>query len=353
MKKESSKSIEETISEHQQNKKLVSSELAELYANFQGDSVYSCVFEHFLEVVEDDEVRDFIEDVKSLSKKHLDHLEALFKQEGIPIPEAFGERDISREAPRLFSDIFMVFYTTEMARAAFSAYGSAIATSYRKDVVSYFEMCLQDTVETYKKGMTLLLAKGFDIMSPEIPYPDKVDFVEKESFISFLAGKSRPLLAVEIKHLQMNIYTNALGKALMLAFSQVASSDNLRKFFREGSQLADRQIRELSSFLLREDLPSPRVLDDQVTDSTTPPFSDKLMLSHASMANATGILNYGAALSKILRHDLHTQFMTLSAGIGKYANEGLNLMINNGWLEEPPTAADRKKLSESKSDRGN
>ncbi|EDL66358.1 hypothetical protein BSG1_03360 [Bacillus sp. SG-1] len=271
----------------------MSSELGKLFANYQGDSVYSCVFEHFLEVVEDDEVRDFVDMALSFSKKHLEQISMLFKHESIPIPTAFGEQDVHRGAPRLFSDIFMVFYTREMARAAFLAYGSALSTSYRQDVVSYFEGCLQDSVQVYKKATALLLSKGFDITAPEIPYPAKVDFVEKESFISIIAGKGRPLLGVEIKHLQVNIYTNALGKALMLAFSQVASSEKLRQFFREGSQLAGKQITELSSFLQRDDLPSPRVLDDQVTDSTISPFSDKLLLSHASIATATGITNYG------------------------------------------------------------
>nr|WP_279401872.1 DUF3231 family protein [Piscibacillus salipiscarius] len=42
---------------------------------------------------------------------------------------------------------------------------------------------------------------------------------------------------------------------------------------------------------------------------------------------------------------MHSQFVTLSAGIAKYSNKGLNIMIENGWLEEPPTCADREKLS--------
>ncbi|MGD6967557.1 DUF3231 family protein [Rossellomorea vietnamensis] len=338
--------MERIIVEHGQNKQLVSSELGELFANYQGDSVYKCVFNHFLDIIEDEDIKNYISVSQSFSQKHLDEISGIFKQEGIPSPSAFGDQDIRRGSPRLFSDIFTVFYTVEMARAAFAAYGSALATSYRHDVIAYFEMCLEDTKEIYKQGVALLISKGFDIASPEIPYPQKVDFVEKESFISIVMGKNRPLLAVEIKHLQVNIYTNVLGKALMLGFSQVASSEKLRNFFREGSQLADKQIRELSTFLLREDLPSPRVLDDQVTDSTSSPFSDRLMLTHASMATGTGIMNYGSALSKILRHDIHTQFISLTAGIGKYANDGLNMMIDNGWLEEPPTAANRKKLSE-------
>ena len=58
--------IKAQIAEHQQNKRLTASELADLFANFQGDSMYSCVFEHFLQVVEDDEVRDYVEFAPSI-----------------------------------------------------------------------------------------------------------------------------------------------------------------------------------------------------------------------------------------------------------------------------------------------
>ncbi|WP_396265848.1 DUF3231 family protein [Halobacillus shinanisalinarum] len=31
-----------------------------------------------------------------------------------------------------------------------------------------------------------------------------------------------------------------------------------------------------------------------------------------------------------------------------YAEDGSNIMIDNGWLEQPPGAADRKKISQKK-----
>jgi hypothetical protein len=60
--------VEEQIMEHQQNKKLTASELADLFANFQGDSMFGCVFEHFLQVVEDDEVKDYVEFAIGISR---------------------------------------------------------------------------------------------------------------------------------------------------------------------------------------------------------------------------------------------------------------------------------------------
>lgn len=343
------KEVMEQVKEHQQNKKLAASEIGDLFASYLGDSLFASVFEHYLQVVEDDEIKDFILFVFDISKKHLTMIEDIYTKENIPIPVGFGEQDVRKDAPRLFSDMFMVFHITEMARAGLLTYASALSTSSRHDIVDYFDMCIQDTVKTYKKGIYLLLSKGMDITPPSIPYPKKVDFVENQSFISLFAGKTRPVTAMEIKHLQININTNTLGKAMMTAFCQVASSEQLRKYFKEGASLAERQIKQLGDLLMSENLPSPKLMDAHITDSTTSPFSDKLLMFHTTLSNAIGIQNYGTAVSKIMRHDIHTQFATLTAGISKYGNEGMNMMINMGWLEEPPAAADRDKLSKMSS----
>ncbi|WP_082234580.1 DUF3231 family protein [Halobacillus massiliensis] len=333
------------VKEHQQHKKLTASEIGDLFNNYLGDSLFHCVFKHYLQVVEDDEIRDFIVFASDISKKHLNLIKEIYTKENIPVPVGFGEQDVRNGAPRLFSDLFMVFYIIEMSRVGLSKYGDSLSNASRYDLVDYFDMCIQDTIKTYKYGIYLLLSKGMDISPPHIPYPKKVDFVESKSFISLIAGKQRPVTALEIKHLQVNINTNTLGKALMTAFSQVASSDNLKKYFREGSSLAEGQIKELGELLMNEDLPTPKLMDTHVTDSTSSPFSDKLLMYHTVLSNAIGIKNYGSAISEILRHDLHFKFTKLAAGIGKYAKQGMNMMINHGWLEELPTAADRKKLS--------
>lgn len=307
--------------------------------------MFSCIFEHHLQVVTDDEIKDYLEFSLSIAKKHLNFIKDVYTKESIPVPVGFGEQDIRKDAPRLFSDMFMVFYVVEMARADLLTYGSALSSSTRQDIVDYFEMCMLDTIKTYKKGVHLLLSKGMDIVPPTIPYPKKVDFVDKKSFTSAIGGKTRPLTALEIKHLQVNINTNTLGKTFMLGFSQVASSDKLRKYFYEGAQLADKQIKQLGTYLINDDLPSPKLMDGHLTDSTTPPFSDKLMLYHTTLSNGIGIQNYGLAVSKIMRHDIHFKLASLTAGISKYSNDGMNININRGWLEEPPSAADRQKLS--------
>jgi hypothetical protein len=232
-----------------------------------------------------------------------------------------------------------------MASAALITYGHAYSNSTRQDIMNYFRKNLNDSAETYERGIHLLLSKGMDISHPTIPYAKKVDFVEKKSFISIFTGRDRPLTANEIKHFHYNINTNILGKALMLGFSQVASSEKIRKYFQEGAKHASKQIKTFSTQLTNQDLPAPKLMDAHVTDSTTSPFSDKLMMNHSSLAGNIALINIGTALSQMLRHDLAAEYIALIPIIGKYNNDGLNMMIEHGWFEEPFTAPDRKELS--------
>jgi hypothetical protein len=44
----------------------------------------------------------------------------------------------------------------------------------------------------------------------------------------------------------------------------------------------------LSSMLVKEDLPAPMNIGSDVTGSTVPPFSDRLMLYHSTMLASSG-----------------------------------------------------------------
>lgn len=40
----------------------------------------------------------------------------------------------------------------------------------------------------------------------------------------------------------------------------------------------------------------------------------------------------------------------LTSELLRYGEDGANLMIENGWLEEPPKASDRRKLSKGETE---
>ncbi len=71
------------------------------------------------------------------------------------------------------------------------------------------------------------------------------------------------------------------------------------------------------------------------------------MMYHASLAGNIAVQNFGGALSQMLRHDLAAEFIKLILLVEKFNNDGVNMMIEHGWFEEPYTAPDRKGLSKS------
>ena len=93
-----------------------------------------------------------------------------------------------------------------------------------------------------------------------------------------------------------------------------------------------------------EDLPSPLLWRSEVTDSTESPFSDKLML-FTIMANLSfSITVNGFALGNCTRYDLLLAIRKVLFDLGVYGKEGLDLLIEKGWMEEIPPVADRKKI---------
>lgn len=79
-----------------------------------------------------------------------------------------------------------------------------------------------------------------------------------------------------------------------------------------------------------------------------PPFSDKLMTTLTTSLIGLGIGFYGTSAATSLRSDLTTDYARLMAEIAKYSAEGASLLIENGWMEEPPQAANREKLMKQK-----
>nr|WP_269671168.1 DUF3231 family protein [Metabacillus litoralis] len=84
--------------------------------------------------------------------------------------------------------------------------------------------------------------------------------------------------------------------------------------------------------------------DAEVTTSTSHTFSDRLMMYFTSGLIAMSVGYYGTGASQSPRGDIPSMYNRLSLEIQLYAEDGANIMIINGWLEQPPMAADRDEL---------
>src|SRR5699024_5796520 len=150
----------------------------------------------------------------------------------------------------------------------------------------------------------------------------------------------------EISHLIFNAKRNGIGQAVITGFSRVAQAKEVRKFFERGREIAGKTVDIFSKILHENYLPSSSMIwTSEVTDSTKAPFSDKLMMKMITTLIASGMSSYGSAMSMSQRRDLGVHYTRLIAEIAQYADDGAEIMIKNGWMEQLPIAADRKDLA--------
>lgn len=215
---------------------LTASELSYLWTSYLADSMSICVLKYFLVHVDDRDIQLLTNHALELSQKHVDFIRSIFMKEQIQIPQGFTESDVNLLAKRLFSDTFYLRYIRNMAKGGLVSYGRVLQNVYRHDIRSFYSECLIETLELDTKAMTILLEKGLAIRPPVIPYPQKLEFVHKQSFILEGLGRREALTGTEINNLTANIVTNHLGASIAMAFRQVAKSKKVRKYFLRGNR---------------------------------------------------------------------------------------------------------------------
>jgi len=327
------------------NIRMTSAEIGSLWLQYLSDSGAACMMRYLIKKTEDTEILSVLKFALQLAESHLLTIDEIFKREEFPTPVGFTEKDVFPDAPRLFSDPLHLNYVKNMAKSGMIAYGLTQSLVTRSDVRKFIMKCLMESSDLDQRATQVMLSKGTYVRPPYITIPDRVEYVESDKFFGGLFGKQRPLSALEITHLFLNAQSDALAKALLVGFSQVAKPTELRQFFVEGATIADKHVEILGQSLKESGLPAPMSLDSDIMDSTTPPFSDKLMLYHICQLMAMGLGYYAAGMGASFRVDLSVDYGRLMVEIEKYVHDGVKMLANNGWMEEPPLADDRKALA--------
>lgn len=328
--------------------RLTSAEMGKLWVTYKGNTMAECVLSYYLQHIDDQDIKKVVEKALDLSQKLVQNIKDIFIQENFPLPVGFTEEDVNLGAPRLFSDEFYLHYLKYTSKAGMSIYSIAIPIMTRKDIRDFFIDTLNATVGLMTEINELLMAKGFTIKPPQIPTPEKVDFVEKQTFLNGFFGNIRPPHALEIAHLYDNIENDVTSKALLIGFSQVAKTKEVQQFLLRGKNITNRHIKGCTQQLNKDNLPSPPLLDDQITTSTYSPFSDKLMLWHKIDMFSMKIRSYANASSLNGRRDIGAMYARFLAGNAVYVEDGANIMIERGWMEQPPKAIDRGGIAKRK-----
>ncbi|WP_423798302.1 DUF3231 family protein [Neobacillus sp. SAB-20_R2A] len=329
--------------------RLTAGEIAQLWIQYLNDSSSMCVLSYFLEKAEDVEIKPIIKFALELSQSHIQKITAILTEEKNVVPCGFSiKEDVDLSAPRLYSDTFVLNFINQMSKIGLISYAGSVAASVRNDIKSYYMECLTETMQLFKISTELLLSKGLFIRSPSLPNLEKVEFVKKQWFMLDVFGEKRPLTAAEVDALFANLQRNALGVATLTGFSQVAQNKDVKQFFLKGLEIGNKHIKLFRGKLEESKLPAPMAWDSEITNSTAYTFSDKLMMFYTSGLVTLSVGYYGTAVSQSPRGDISAMYNRLSLEVQLFAEDGANIMIKNGWLEQPPMASDRDELIRKK-----
>jgi len=336
---------------YEKNIDLTSGEIGYLWQTYQYESVAICGLTYFLQHIDDQAIKQVLEKGLDVSSKRLNQIREILTDENYPIPQGFTEGDVNLQAPRLFSDELYLQYLVHTLQMELTFYATAMLGVVKLHVQKFYQQIIKDSMKLEMETKELAKEKGLYVRSPKVPSPKHIEFVKKESFLAGWFGETRPLLAIEIAELVFNAKRNALGHAVITAFAQVAKSKDVREYFIKGKKIASKHVETFTNKLHEDDLAdATSLLTAEITESTEPPFSDKLMMNFITTLIGSGLGQYGTSMAMSPRRDLGAAYSKLMAEIAKYSNDGAEILIANGWMEKPPIAADRKKIMKKESE---
>lgn len=321
---------------------LTAAEMGKLWASYIGNTMGICTISYQLKNVDDPEIKKVLEFALDLSQSFTNSIANIFKQNNFPIPVGFTADDVNLEAPRLYYDEFYLHYLQYLGKAGMSIYSVAIPLVTRNDVRDFFVVCLNQTAKLMVMVNELLKSKGKLMNAPFTSTPKQVDFVHKQSFLNGYFGDVRTLHGLEVAHLCGCINNDVTSKALMLGFVQGAKNDKVKQYLKRGINLNQNHINKLSRKLIEDNIPAPPLIDHLVTESAIPVFSDKLMVFHKLDMFAMKIREYANGASLNGRRDIGALYAKCQLDVSLYVEDGANILIEHGWMEQPPLMIERR-----------
>ncbi|TYR72689.1 DUF3231 family protein [Rossellomorea vietnamensis] len=328
--------------------KINAAEYASIWSQYINDSLSHCVLRYLLNDTKDENIRNLLQFALELSETHLKKTKQFLNQENLPIPIGFTDQDVTIDAPSLFTDTFKIVYLHIMAIHGLTRYAGATSVSIREDIRKYFIECTSQTLDLYDRVTNVSLQKGIINKPPSLNNQQTIEFEKKQTYLTGWFGKRRPINAIEISGVHLNMQKTMMKMVLELGFSQVCQSKELRDYMERARKICIKHFDILGSMLKEDNLHVSKSFDSEVTDSKVPPFSDKLMLFHIVTLLSAALGYYSEALSMSQRRDLSADYARMSTEISLVAEDGINLLIEKGWMEQPPTAADHEGLAKDK-----
>ncbi|MEH7886984.1 DUF3231 family protein [Bacillus sp. JJ1609] len=90
--------------------RLTAGEVSSLWTQYINDTISECVLTYFLNNTDDSSVKEIIVFAIKTAEKNLTLLKEIFERDHFPYPIGFTKQDVNVNAPRLFSDTFVMMY---------------------------------------------------------------------------------------------------------------------------------------------------------------------------------------------------------------------------------------------------
>jgi Protein of unknown function (DUF3231) len=330
------------------NIKLTTAEIAALWRTYIQNTAVRCFYKHFLQYLQDEEIKSIIEEVVVIVETIIGKIKTIFEKESFPIPKGFSDKDIDLSAPALYTDLFALSFVYRGGQVIIPHYANALQRVTRIDIYNFFAECLYSETELHKKALTLMLSKGLNDRPPNMEYPKSVEFIQHQpSLINTWLGEKRPLNTLEITELFIEIERNAIGLIFLMGLIQVTKDKEIKDYLLKGKKLAEKQMDTFDKLLKENDHFIGFPITIEVTNSTISPFSERLILFTISSANQVAVAALGDAMSVSMRKDLAAHYSLIIVEVMKYGDEGLKLLIERGWMEQPPQPIDRNEFYKS------
>ncbi|MFC0560245.1 DUF3231 family protein [Halalkalibacter alkalisediminis] len=326
---------------------ITSTELGNLWMTYQEKTMIMRFLEHFIEHVEDEQIQQILRSSYDDSAQTVASIETIFQQEGAIIPTGFTENDVNKGVPKLFDYLYEPMFLHMMSKIEVNLFALFSTMSYRKDIRQLFKQLTTNSQEVFDQCTQILLEKGVLARPPYVTMPKEVVFVRDTNYLSgfTLLKDARPLNVIELSQIHHAIETNLTGMQLMIGFAQVANDSEVKKYLVKGMKLSKDVETTLGEYLRQDYIEPPATHAGKATNSTVAPFSDKMMIYVTNLLSTFGLGSNALGGAFSLRSDLPMTMARLAQKVYSFAKEGGEILIKNGWMEEPPQVEDRKKLT--------
>lgn len=318
--------------------KMSSTELGSLWTTYHKKTMILRILEYFIEKSDDQRAKELMTGLWEGLHPKVIEIKTMLENEGAAVPIGFTNGDVNLSAPTLFENGFDIMFCRILKEISMGMYVLHMTIAYREDIVQFYKQ-LTDLTQTYYNLFTQYLLERDLLPKPTYTMmPKTVDYIADTQYMkgTNLFGQKRQINAVEFGLIYHSYETNDLGLKLMRGFAQCSKDDEVKKYFTKGKAISSEILKELSDIMNQNNIQPPASSGGTLTSSVEAPFSEKLMLFCTYLLSGFSLGGHGFSVGFNLRNDLIVKTTVFGKDIYEYSLEGARLMMEKGWLEEPP-----------------